>query len=393
MLSFIAPIPSEAATTSPVPVCVNSECTISFPFVGDYYTWNAPGTGTYTLEAWGAQGGSAGWQGTIYREGGKGGYASGAIALTAGEQIYIYVGGQGEGESSTSIIKNSILYGGFNGGGNGYNGTLTTDRRGAGGGGATDFRVGGNALTDRKMVAGGGGGVALLSVYGVITGGTGGGTNGGNATNSNYSGSGIAGSGATQSAGGAGGANGGYASAGVSGIGGDGVPNHDYGSTGGGGGYFGGGGGGVGAGAGGGSGYIGGVTTATLTSGNATMPKPTGGTMTGQSRNGFARISYSFVVASASVSIAGSVKSVTKGQPIVLTASSTVIGKVTFYADNKRIGGCVGLSITIGTRTCSWKPSTQKTYVISAAVTPNAVGSVGISNAIVVSAQKRTGTR
>ncbi len=62
---------------------------------------------------------------------------------------------------------------------------------------------------------------------------------------------------------------------------------------GGGGGYYGGGSGGaVGAGGGGGSGYIGGVSSSETIAGNASMPNPDGGTMTGRDGNGLVVISW-----------------------------------------------------------------------------------------------------
>lgn len=42
--------------------------------------------------------------------------------------------------------------------------------------------------------------------------------------------------------------------------------------------------------AGGGSSYIGSLSSAQTIAGNTTMPNPTGGTMTGNSGNGYARI-------------------------------------------------------------------------------------------------------
>ena len=58
----------------------------------------------------------------------------------------------------------------------------------------------------------------------------------------------------------------------------------------GGGGYYGGGGAGAGMASGGGSGYIGSLASAQTIAGNTTMPNPSGGTMTGNSGNGYARI-------------------------------------------------------------------------------------------------------
>ena len=217
-----------------------------------------PISGTYKLEVWGAQGGTV--TSTI-GVGGKGGYSIWHINLTAGETIYVNVGGM-----PSYSVSASTLLGGFNGGGSSYGNRSWTATDGvsrgvngnyknAPGRGATDIRRGGNNLNNRIIVAGGGGG-------------------------------------GSQTAGGS--------SSGALGIGGNG-PN-GYGA-GGGGGYYGGGYGpgsysnGYGSGGGGGSGYIGGVTsyggvTAQTIAGNTSMPAPGGGNETGHSGHGYARITF-----------------------------------------------------------------------------------------------------
>lgn len=99
----------------------------------------------------GAQGGNAAVGGAT---GGLGGTASGRIAVTPGDVLYIYVGGQN----------------GYNGGGNGgQNGNTTfggpPGTLAASGGGASDVRFGGNTLNDRIIVAGGGGGAGENGVW------------------------------------------------------------------------------------------------------------------------------------------------------------------------------------------------------------------------------------
>ena len=82
--------------------------TRDFGYTGGVQAFTIPTgcTGTFKLEVWGAQGGS----GDGYA-GGYGGYASGNVDLTAGQTLYIAVGGAG---SSTG--------GGWNGGGSGKSG-------------------------------------------------------------------------------------------------------------------------------------------------------------------------------------------------------------------------------------------------------------------------------
>lgn len=193
----------------------------TFSYTGAVQTMQLLAGKRYKIECWGAQGGSLG--GNL---GGYGGFAMGEIAPSVDTDINIYVGEQPTG-----------LAGGWNGGGNSYTG--------AGGGGASDIRIGGTALANRVIVAGAGGGASGLS--GNLNAGVGGGLVGGDGQD--YGG-GKNGLGGTQSAGGA---NGGS-------LGQGGTVVNDYSNGGGGGGYYGGGGArGWYSGGGGGSSYIGGV--------------------------------------------------------------------------------------------------------------------------------------
>ncbi|MCA6364192.1 MAG: hypothetical protein IM638_14235, partial [Bacteroidetes bacterium] len=117
---------------------------VTFSFTGAPQFWVVPqGTDSVTLEAWGAQGNSN----NQAVAGGQGGYATGKMAVTAGDTLWIYVGGGG---MMTSV-------GGYNGGGTG--GTSPCNlAAGGGGGGASDVRFGGNALSNRVIVGGGGAG-------------------------------------------------------------------------------------------------------------------------------------------------------------------------------------------------------------------------------------------
>ncbi|WP_165867471.1 glycine-rich protein [Paenibacillus pinisoli] len=208
----------------------------TFEYTGAEQTFKAEGSGTYTIEVWGAQGGT-----TAY--GGKGGYAKGEINLNAGETLNIYVGGNT----------------GWNGGGSGHG------RDTESGGGASDVRKGGTSLQHRIIVAGGGGGPS-----GTRQGGSGGGESGGIGDD----GYGSPGTGGTQTSGGAGGSN--YGTAGTLGHGGSNTAGTRSGGGGGGGGWYGGGAGGNDypsyddpddSGGGGGSGYIGGVQSGSMQSG------------------------------------------------------------------------------------------------------------------------------
>ena len=246
--------------------------------------------GVYKLEVWGAQGGS---YSSYY--GGAGGYSVGTITFTADTLLYIYVGGQPATNSSNRVV----VSGGFNGGGNGYNryysGTYTY---GQGGGGGTDIRIGQDSLYARVIVAGGGGGSASVNA---LTTKYGGGTTGG-APTSSYAG--------TQTTGGSAGNKGTFGKGGSVTTSGN---NYKYSSGGGGGGWYGGGaassytdssssyrgynGGGSGfvwTGSNAPSGYLLGseyyLADASTIAGNASMPSTSGGTETGHTGNGYARI-------------------------------------------------------------------------------------------------------
>ena len=247
--------------------------------------------GVYKLEVWGAQGG--------YRSnssyGGKGGYSVGTITITQPTNIFIYVGGSGN-TGGTS--------GGFNGGG--------ARRTYKGGGGASDMRIGQDSLYARVIVAGGGGSDGASNKTGMYGGGiTGGSTTAGYGTGgyggtqtgvSSSSWQTTAHSTSTTTQAGA------YAGFG---FGGNGIyRSKGYGGAGGGGWYGGsgsypdgsgdddrGGGGGSGfvwTGSNAPSGYLLGskyyLTNASTIAGNASMPSISGGTETGHTGNGYARI-------------------------------------------------------------------------------------------------------
>ena len=259
---------------------VSSSGSQTFSYTGSQQTFTVPsGATTTTIKAWGAQGGmyNSTWGA------GKGGYSTGTLNVSSGETLYIYVGGQGNSSGS-----NVQVSGGFNGGG--YARGKTNSAYAGSGGGASDVRSSGNALTNRAIVAGGGGGAGGYTSS-IMNGGYGGGSTGGTGDPwGRYNG----GSGGTQSAGGAQGSNSGYDQDGSLGQGGNQIAtNGAWNGSAGGGGYYGGGSGGaVGAGGGGGSGYVGGVSSGSTIAGNASMPDPDGGTMTGREGNGVIIITW-----------------------------------------------------------------------------------------------------
>ncbi|MCG8577659.1 MAG: T9SS type A sorting domain-containing protein [Flavobacteriales bacterium] len=194
---------------------------ITYDYTGSMQVYTVPpGVTSIQIEAYGASGGDSP---VGFGNGGLGGYVSAEFDVTPGEDLYIYVGGEGAEEET----------GGFNGGGNGV--------LNPGGGGASDVRQGGMTLTDRIIVAGGGGGGSYETAWG-------GGWGDGTGTGDGGDGGGLVGqdgeswqmpcqggTGGSETSGGTGG--------GALGVGGAGAtPPGDTG--GGGGGYYGGGGGG-----------------------------------------------------------------------------------------------------------------------------------------------------
>ncbi|MBK7812147.1 MAG: M36 family metallopeptidase [Saprospiraceae bacterium] len=231
--------------------------TTCFNFTGGMQTWTVPaGVTSITIEAWGAEGGSApnnqGSCGNLTM-GGDGGFASGTLAVTPGQVLNLFVGGRGF---------NGAGAGGFNGGGSSLGRDNSTC---ASGGGASDVRVGGVALGNRVIVAAGGGGAEWSGRCQQA--GQGGGLNGGvNGFGDNTNPANNGGP-ASQASGGFAGSDAcgnSLNTVGTLGIGGSATLIH---SGAGGGGYFGGGGAGCDGHGGGGSSYIGGVTGGTTTPG------------------------------------------------------------------------------------------------------------------------------
>jgi hypothetical protein len=395
VINLVSVPAANAVLSNPTPVCVSGTCTINFDTTGDYYLWSAPTTGTYTFQVWGAQGGNAlNTSGTVLKTGPLGGYSAGNYPLTSGQTVYVYVGGQGSGSTSTY----AAISGGFNGGGIGYNGDA--NGRAASGGGGSDIRINSNSLSNRAIVAGGGGGGKYFTSYGEQNGSFGGGTSGQAGATANY-GNLYSGGGGTQSAGGAGGQNGGTAGSGTLGNGGNGISDlHPSGSSGGGGGYFGGGGAGVGMSPGGGSGYVGGVTSSTITAGNASMPNPAGGTMVGRSGNGYIRITYEAPVTAAFTlfQLAGATTTATFRTSVAISATVTVASKVTFRSNGKVIPGCKNRTASGSgssfTATCPWKPSVRGPVTVLATADPVTDGISNVtSSPISVGVINRTGNR
>jgi PKD repeat protein len=139
-------------TSSGCDYVVTNQVVVSpdYGYSGDVQTFTVPdGVTSLNLECWGAEGGRSSSCGPGTAAAGKGGYASGTLAVTPGATVYMYVGGQG-----SPVVGDGYGGGGYNGGADGHAGYSS------GGGGATDIRIGGTMLAHRVLVAGGGGGIA-----------------------------------------------------------------------------------------------------------------------------------------------------------------------------------------------------------------------------------------
>jgi hypothetical protein len=235
-------------------VSSSTTATATFNYTGSMQTFTVPaGVTSISVDARGAQGGAGG---------GLGGRVTCNYAVTPGDVLDIYVGGQGGAQVSNSP-------GGYNGGGNA--GPCNVQYPGSGGGGASDIRLNGTALTNRIIVAGGGGGSHPIN----NNPGAGGGLTGGNVTSTGNGCISTYATGGTQSVGGL------SATAtsaccsfvatapaalgvGANGAGPSPNCNNGDGGAGGGGGYYGGGSGGTYSAGGGGSSYTGSGATAVV---------------------------------------------------------------------------------------------------------------------------------
>ncbi len=240
--SFTAVNTGTSILTSTITVRPHYVASQTFNYTGAMQTYVVPaGVTKIKIDARGAQGESA-----IYNQpgtrpddlGGKGGRVVAEYPVTAGQTIYVFVGGNTTG---------------FNGGGNGE-GSIAQPR----GGDASDIRIGGTALTNRIIIAGGGGGGGNNCGSIAEPGGAGGGLIGEVGYQCDSQTGAYTGTGGTQSAGGVAGvgaSSGGStpATAGQLGLGGNAGIFFGTAAGGGGGGYYGGGGAAYGGGGGGSS--------------------------------------------------------------------------------------------------------------------------------------------
>ena len=346
-----------------------------YSFTGEVQTFTVPSSGTYKLEVWGAQGGNdVDYPSTNF--GGRGGYATGEVYLSAGTTLYIYVGSQGSGCNTSSWYS-------------------------SGGGGATDIRlVGGtwnnsSGLLSRILVAGGGGGrhgKNYESPGGAYVGNDGGGSSSPSFTTNGYT---ITGS--TDQNGGSstyisnvvagsfgyGNSTGQTNTCSVGGYNGGAAGSDGWANGGAGGGWY----GGCASwptSAGGSayvltsgsykpSGYSPGssyyMTNTSLISGNAQMPNPAGGLMTGRSGNGYARITRLGCANPTDGGTIAAAQTICSGtSPLEITQnqapSGTVNGTIEYQWQVSTTSATTGFADISGATSSSYQPGllTQTTW-------------------------------
>ena len=145
-------------STLPSSLAVGDTITVSYTGSAQSYTFLK--NYGYTIECWGAQGGSTTRGDSI---GGYGGYVKGSFTPTSDTLYYLFVGGKGTDSPYNTADYGSVVggAGGYNGGGAGGGGY------GAGGGGCTAVcSTSSMSNTSCLLIAGGGGGTLSASSYG-----------------------------------------------------------------------------------------------------------------------------------------------------------------------------------------------------------------------------------
>jgi hypothetical protein len=87
--------------------------------------------------------------------------------------------------------------------------------------------------------------------------------------------------------------------------------------------------------------------------------------------------------------------SATFNTPITITAtiSGSSAGKMTFYANGKRIPKCVSKKVTTSTVTCAWKPAIRGISFITATFAPTSGSELGSSSSSSMVVLNRSNSR
>jgi len=371
--------------------------------------WIVPTSGNYSFEVVGAHGAAS--TGASNTRGGRGAYITARKNLTSGTRLYIVVGQAGTanlnhgGGGGASFVQlgvgsdtSTLIVAGGGGGtrtgatANGGDASTTTSGTSAG----ASYNIGTTTTFFSNTVANsypsqtstppqgtasnaftrvGLGGLASISNFG--DGGAGWlgdgyDDNSGSTTAAvKLSGTAVGGGGAVGTLGGFGG-------------GGNGTGGH---GGGGGGGYTGGNSGYI---AGGGGSFVNGFETQTITIDTARSFNRSGTPV-----HGYVTITLLTPAAptTVSLSVAGNVPSVFKGNSINLTAVVGSPGRITFYVNGKKIPGCINRSVTTSID-CNWKPPVQGSMRVTAVLIPTDT-SISVSNSsdFLLTATRRTNQR
>lgn len=98
-------------------------------------------------------------------------------------------------------------------------------------------------------------------------------------------------------------------------------------------------------------------------------------------------------VTTLSLALAGGVTQTGKGQNIVITATVDQAGRISFFADGKRIPGCYNKAVSGSTKTCTWKPAVQKQVTLTSQLNPTNSAYSSATASLKVWVVRRTGTR
>ena len=379
----LAMLPSSSALAVPV-----GGGAVDFAATGATQTYTVPASVCeVTISVEGAQGGhgalSSGNSGVTATGGGGGvgGNGTATVVVQPGQVLSVDVGVAG-GDGTVNFGGGTQAAGGFGGG---ANAGVTYKSVGAGGGGgATSVRIGDTPLVIAGGGGGGGGGREAAA------GGAGGNIGQSGNDGATAAGNGHGGGGGTDSAGGTGGQFGapyynnydldGSGASGGAGAGGAGASAAYYsqtffGGAGGGGGLFGGGGGGAGndyytggqsynggGGGGGGSGYI---VPGALDVGTWAGHAGTG--------DGAATITPVKTCDASSVGFVGLSASERVGQALILLATSSAPGSISFSVEGTEVCSAVATIEVNGasTATCSWTPTSGGITHLGATFTPS----------------------
>jgi hypothetical protein len=98
-------------------------------------------------------------------------------------------------------------------------------------------------------------------------------------------------------------------------------------------------------------------------------------------------------VTTVSLALAGGVTQTGKGQNIVITATVDQVGRISFFADGKRIPGCFNKAVSGSTKTCTWKPAIQKQVTLTSRLVPTNNAYSTATESMKVWVVRRTGAR